>query len=145
MTSITRRYLLQRFVFLLLTSASVTVFAQQEEQALERLENVAVFAFGGVGYAGTTSKGELAFRILMHQAKEVSLTQLSKLYTDGNPQAKAYALAGLHKLDRERFNQFSATLPNSTVKIESGCLVSTEPLASIAKEIASGAFDKQIG
>jgi hypothetical protein len=144
MTLSTRRDLLQRFGFLLLASASLTVYAQQEEQALIRLKNVSVFAFGGVGYAGTTSKGELDFRILIHQAREVTLLQLNKLYIDGNPQAKAYALAGLFKLSPERFHQLNGALPNDKVKIERGCIVSSEPLASIAKEIASGAFDRQI-
>lgn len=144
MPLISRRDILQRLVFLLLVGTSGTVFAQQEQQAYDRLKDVDRFAFGGVGYAGSISKGELDFRILMHQMKLQTRTQLDKLYADGNPQAKAYALAGLHLMSPDRFNELRATLPDGEVQIERGCIINKESLASIAKEIASGEFDTLI-
>jgi len=141
---INRRKLSQAFVIALLVATAATASAQLGPVAYQRLKNIDRFALEPVGYAAITSEGESDFRILMHQDKSQALAQLEKLYAEGNPQAKAYALAGLHILNPERFNELNAVLPKITVYTESGCIGSTEPLASVAKEIASGAFDPPI-
>jgi hypothetical protein len=67
--------------------------------ALQGIATVKVFAFGGVGFAGKTSEGETDFRVIVAQPANVALDALEKLYAVDNPQAKAYALAGIRKLD----------------------------------------------
>ena len=136
-----RRKLFQICAITMLATMSYGASAQQASQALDGLKTVSRFAFGGVGISGRTSEGELDFRVLIQQDKPKALAQLEKLYAEGNPQAKAYALAGLHLLDPQRFNKLNATLPQTTVTTMRGCIVGSESLASIAKEIASGEFD----
>jgi hypothetical protein len=53
-----------------------------------------VFALGGVGFAAQTSQGELDFRIIAAQQKEVTLAAFEKLVASGNPQALAYLVFG---------------------------------------------------
>jgi hypothetical protein len=137
-----RPKLLQICAITMLATMSYGAPAQQDSQAFEGFKTVSRFAFGGVGIAGRTSEGELYFRILMQQDKPKALAQLEKLYAEGNPQAKAYALAGLHVLNPQRFNDLNATLPQTTVTTMRGCIVGSESLASITKEIASGEFDQ---
>jgi len=149
MPSTNRRDFLQRLTLALLAGVSGTLRAQNEpraydQRAYDRLRNVDLFAFGGVGFAANTSNGELGFRILLRQEKQQTLAQLEKLYAEGNPQAKAYALAGIHTLNPQRFSELYAALPNVTVKTAHGCILSRDSLESVAKEIALGAFDKQL-
>ena len=64
-----------------------------------------VFAFGLVGFAGQTSEGELDFRIIAAEEKEVALATFEKLVASGNPQAAAYGLFGIRRLRPSRFQE----------------------------------------
>jgi len=59
-----------------------------------RLERVKKFSFGGVGYAGLIPKREDWFFRILSGPKSTRL--LTKVFQDGTPEAKLYALAGLH-------------------------------------------------
>ena len=78
------------------------------DAAVRRLAKVETFAFGGTGYAGVTSKGEIDFRLLVSQPPQVALAAFEKLYAAGNPQGKSYALSGFKKLDPRRFKELLA-------------------------------------
>jgi hypothetical protein len=110
--------------------------------AVGRLSAVKAFAFGGVGYAGVTSKGEIDFKFLLAQPKPTALNAFERLYAIGNPQGKSYALSGLKKLAPERFAELVATLAKSTEEVEvmRGCIVSHQPLPALAKQIGQGKF-----
>jgi hypothetical protein len=112
------------------------------ESAVKRLSNVDRFAFGGVGYAGETSKGEIDFKLVLAQSQPVALTAFEKLYATGNPQGKSYALSGIQKLNPSRFKELLASVGASTdeVEVERGCIVSHEPLREVAKQIDRGKF-----
>ncbi|MGD0547073.1 MAG: hypothetical protein ABR991_04520 [Terracidiphilus sp.] len=111
--------------------------------AIERLLKVDVFAFGGIGIAGQTSKGEIDFRVILSQPAPVALQALEKLYKTGNPQGKAYALFGIRKLNPSRFKEIlvSASKSAEKVAVMSGCIVMNESLSDIAKRIDNGKFD----
>ena len=83
-------------IFLALVGAVGAVAAP-----IDQLRSVAYFAFGGVGVAGTTSQGEVAFRQILQgpAANEKFL----RLLETGNPQGKCYALVGLRATDMKRF------------------------------------------
>jgi hypothetical protein len=110
------------------------------DSAARRLSNVEIFAFGGVGYTGVTSKGEIDFKLVL--AQPVALAAFEKLYATGNPQAKSYALSGIKKLNPSRFKDLLASVGASTdeVVVERGCIVSHESLREVAKQIDRGKF-----
>jgi hypothetical protein len=109
---------------------------------VNRLSTVERFAFGGVGYAGETSKGETDSKFVLAQPKPTALNAFERLYAIGNPQGKSYALSGLKKLAPERFAELVATLAKSTEEVEvmRGCIVSHEPLPEVAKQIGQRKF-----
>jgi hypothetical protein len=114
--------------------------------AQQEIATVKVFAFGGIGYAGGISEGETDFRIILAQPPGAALDAFEKLYATDNPQAKAYALAGIHKLDKGAFKELQASLHGSelTVQIEEGCIVSEESLKKIAERLNSEKYDAWI-
>jgi hypothetical protein len=129
-------------ILLLLFSVSPVLADDTVDAAVNRLSTVDWFAFGGVGYAGVTSKGETDFKIVLAQPKPTALNAIERLYAIGNPQGKAYALSGLKKLAPERFAELVATLAKSTEEVEvmRGCIASHEPLPEVAKQIGQGKF-----
>lgn len=87
-----------------------------------------------------------AFRIILEQPPKVALDAFENLYKVDNPQAKAYALAGIRKLDKVAFQQLQASWHGSepTVLIEEGCIVSENSLKEIAERLNSGKYDAWI-
>ena len=112
------------------------------DAAVNRLSTIERFAFGGVGYAGVTSKGETDFKFVLALPKPTVLSAFERLYAVGNPQGKSYALSGLKKLAPERFAELVATLAKSTDEVEvmRGCIISHELLPEVAKQIGQGKF-----
>ncbi len=129
-------------ILLLLGSVSPVLADDAVDAAVSRLSTVRQFAFGGVGYAGVTSKGETDFNLVLAQPKPTALNAFERLWVIGNPQGKSYALSGLKKLAPERFAELIATLGKSTEEVEvmRGCIVSHEPLPQVAKQIGQRKF-----
>lgn len=69
---------------------SVAQSVQPVDTVVERLTKVEIFAFGGVGYAGTTSPGEKDYKAIL--SRPTALADFEQLYSSGNAMAKAYAL-----------------------------------------------------
>ena len=113
-------------------------------QAYERLITVKEFAFGGVGFAGTTSEGEKALRMILASTNALSLfrSALSK----GSSEAKLYALCGLRQLDRPSLEKESTALVKADLEVTtmSGSIVRHERAATVVKRIAAGMYDGQI-
>jgi hypothetical protein len=111
--------------------------------AMKRLAATDTFAFGGTGFAGITSKGEIDFKVIMSQPRDVALQALEQLYATGNPQAKSYALAGIRKLDSKRFQELRLSLRSSDEKVVTmgGCLISEQLLKEVANDLNSGKYD----
>jgi hypothetical protein len=111
--------------------------------ALKRIAGTPFFAFGGVGFAGHTSKGEADFHVLMAQPSEAALQSFEKLYATGNTEAKAYALAGIRELNLQEFNQLLGTLQHSGEKISTmeGCIIEQRSLTEVATNFKSGKYD----
>jgi hypothetical protein len=111
------------------------------QTAHEQLLNIKCFAFGGVGYAGTTSPGEIAFRAVLESTNALELfeTTLSK----GSDEAKLYALCGIRSLNKESFNAAAKSLKATNPKVTtmSGCLVTEEKVSVVIRRIADGAYD----
>lgn len=107
------------------------------------LAKVNAFAFGGVGYVGATSKGELAFRKVLASpgAREAFLSCVQS----GTPAARCYALEGLRLLDRKRFEEEAARLSSSKdpVQTAAGCLIQKLPLGEVVEAIRKGIYDQE--
>ncbi len=129
-------------ILLALWSVSPVFADDTVDAAVNRLSTVGQFAFGGVGYAGVISKGEIDFKVVVAQPKPTALNAYERLWVIGNPQGKSYALSGLKKLAPERFEELTATIAKSTKEVEvmRGCVISHEPLLEVAKQIGQGKF-----
>lgn len=128
-------------LFVLLTAAALPQISV--ETARTRMAAVKIFAFGGVGFAGVTSQGELLFDEMMSQPHARAMEDLETLYATGNPQARAYALAGIRKLDRPRFQLMlpSARASTESVKTMSGCVIETRSLRAVADDLNAARYD----
>lgn len=123
----------------LLAFGNVHAFAQQAFQgsALQRLSSAKIFALGPVGFAYRTSQEEIDYRIILSQP--TALASFEKLYTEGNLQAKSYALAGFRELSPEKFKELYASLPDSGGKVRamSGCVMTDKTLRDVAEGLVS--------
>jgi hypothetical protein len=111
--------------------------------AVKSISNAGVFAFGGVGFIGKTSQGELDFRVIESQPSAVALADFEKVYAEGGAASKSYALVAIRQLDRTRSNELLRSLKGSQDKvfIMQGCILQTENLGDIAKAISQGSYD----
>jgi len=111
--------------------------------AVKSITNTGVFAFGGVGFIGKISEGEVDFRVIQAQPATVALASFEKIYATGDAAAKSYALAGIRQLDETRFKKLLQSLDNSqeTVFTMHGCIMEKQRLADIAKAIEAGSYD----
>lgn len=111
------------------------------QSAYEQLLEVKFFAFGGVGYAGSTSHGELAFRAVL--ARTNALALFSATFSKGTDAAKLYALCGIRRLDKPSFEAAAEILKQGdpTVATMSGCMASSEKASLIIQRISMGTYD----
>lgn len=80
-----------------------TLLSEKGRQAFSTLTAVPVFAIGGVGYSGETSKGELALDVLIEEKAAVGA--FKQLITDGTIEGGFYGVVGLKMLDCKCFDQ----------------------------------------
>jgi hypothetical protein len=111
------------------------------QNACEQLLNIKCFAFGGVGYAGTTSPGEIAFRAML--ASTNALVLFETTLSHGTDEAKLYALCGIRRLDEKSFDASAKALKEADRKVRtmSGCLVAEEKASVVIQRIADGIYD----
>jgi len=118
---------------------------QTPQQAYEQLSSVRCFAFGGVGYAGTISEGERAFRAVLASPNAARLFRAA--LTNGTSEAQLYALCGLRRLERETFDRHAARIlaANPSVRTMSGCMQTDERASNVVARIGSGQYDLWLG
>lgn len=130
-------------LWIVLTVLLLAASAQAQQPAdvvIERLAGVHHFAFGGVGIAGTTSPGERDYKVVL--ARSSAMADFKRLFSIGNPQAKAYALVGIRTLNPRRYRELSRKFYDSKENVSTmrGCLISTESVASVLKQIEDGSI-----
>jgi hypothetical protein len=128
-------------VTLCLTAVWLRLAAETpSDPVLSRLAHVDHFAFGGVGFAGTTSQGEKDYLVL--RARPAARADFERLFAVGNIQAKCYALVALRELEPHKFGELSMVLRKSKaeVRIMSGCIVSQQALSSVIARVEAGVF-----
>jgi hypothetical protein len=111
------------------------------QNACEQLLNIKCFAFGGVGYAGTTSPGETAFRTVLESTNALEFFETT--LSNGTDEAKLYALCGIRSLNKKSFNASAKALNEADPKVRtmSGCLATEEKASVVIKRIADGIYD----
>lgn len=116
--------------------------AENSQSVVDRLAKVGLFAFGGVGFANVTSPGEKDYRLLLSSPSAEA--DFERLFASGNPQAKCYALVGIHQLNPEKFNTLSAPLHSSKEKVSTmhGCIMSHQTMADLIGRIGAGGYSK---
>ncbi len=107
----------------------------------EHLCAIKKFAFGGVGYGGVTSYGELAFHAVLKSPKAAEIFR--DACVQATDEGKLYALCGLRQTDREAYDHYVATFRTETkqVRTQSGCIVTDKPMSLVVQEIANGTYD----
>lgn len=110
----------------------------------DTLARVGLFAFGGVGFTGTLSQGELMFRAALRQPD--ALDRFRILALNGTPAARMYGLAGIHVLAPGLFTSYtrSATRERSHVLVMTGCVGADEQATDVAARIERGTYDEYI-
>ncbi len=128
---------------LIVLICSVAAAQNALSAAVKRISDTGVFAFGGVGFIGKISEGEIDFRVIQAQPAAVALASFEKIYATGDAAAKSYALAGIRQLDKTRFEELLQHLDSSqeTVFTMQGCVMEKHRLADIAKAIDAGSYD----
>ena len=111
--------------------------------AVKNMRDLGVFAFGGVGFAGKISQGEIDFRVIQTQPAPVALASFEKVFATGDPAAKSYALAGIRQLDGNRFRELLQSLSGSQERVLTmqGCIVEKRKLVDVAKAIDAGNYN----
>jgi hypothetical protein len=127
----------------LLLLCSVAPAQDTLSATVKSLSKTGVFAFGGVGFVGKISQGEIDFRVIQSQPAVVAIASFEEIYASGDPAAKSYALAGIRQLDRARFKEILQSLDGSqeTVLTMQGCIIEKRGLVDVAKAINTGSYD----
>ena len=133
---------MKALLFPLIMCASVAIAGGTDP--LKELASIHDFAFGGIGAAGITSKGEIAFReILKRPSAEKDFLDL---LASGNAPARCYALVALRKLNpqayADRVRRFEQD--QSKVSVIRGCIVTVESLSSLVINIGEGRYDSHL-
>jgi hypothetical protein len=110
------------------------------DPVLDRLSKTDVFAFGGIGFAGSVSEGETAFRTLL--AGSSAGRDFEAAFVRGTPQAKAYALVGLREVNPNRFADLAGSLQTSRIEVQTmqGCLMYKLPMWKLVQRIKAGEY-----
>ena len=105
------------------------------DAVVKRLSQASIYAFGGVGFVGKITRGELDYRLILSLPKPEAEAAFEKVYASNNPQAKAYALNGMKQVNPARFKELAQAAQDSQqdVTVGRGCVISREPLSAIAK------------
>lgn len=113
-----------------------------ESSAVKELEKTRFFAFGGIGFAGATSDGEIAFHTILNS--DSAEADFLRLLNTGNPQAKCYALLGLRLKNRPVFNDQARPFTTSRQEVQtcSGCIIMKPHMSSVLARIQRGDYDK---
>lgn len=117
---------------------------QAVRQAYKQLLSAKVFAFGGVGFAGTISEPEKAFHIVA--ADTNALEHFSGLLRDGSGAAQLYGLCGIRGLAPKTFDNKAKPIiaANPKVNTMAGCLMAEEAASDVVARIALGRYDPYI-
>jgi hypothetical protein len=120
--------------------SSTAEATHQRDPVLTRMAKVDVFAFGGIGFAGAISPGEKDYRLI--SSRPSAIADFERVFAVGTREAKCYALTGLFRLDRKRFNVLSSGLRNSKAQVDTmhGCMGFPQTFQAVIEAIEAGEY-----
>jgi len=130
-------------VFLLIASAVHATALPDEyyDQDVQQLIKTEYFAFGGVGYAGRTSRGEEAFGAIVK--KKEAIRYMMAAFEHGNDCARCYALVALRESSPQLYHDslawFRKHLPKK-IQFMSGCIMDDVDPREILTAIEAGRY-----
>ena len=118
-------------VLALLVASGFAQTANASDPVFDRLVKTHMYAFGRVGFAATITQGEKDYKTI--SLRPTALADFERLFAAGTPEAKAYALVGIHELSPEKFEELSRPLRNSKIELMTaqGCILSQTWLSSV--------------
>ena len=108
-------------------------------EALQELEKISFFPFGGIGIVGSRAPGDTLFLQLAKDHNNATL--FHSLWNDGDNEAKCYALLGLYWLKDPDADKLAQTFASGHISVATahGCIVGTrEEVASFIAAFKSG-------
>lgn len=134
--------LITRLIVLGTALLSPDLCSADEATTSKKLSDVTLFAFGGIGVAGTTSPGEIAFRDVLKT--QTAADQFVAVLRQGGPAGQCYALVGLRLKNRALFDAQVKSFSGSKVEVQtaSGCMMMKLPMSSVVAGIRSGNYDE---
>jgi hypothetical protein len=106
------------------------------EEAIQRIENAAIFATGGIGFSGQRTPATNAFHFLRTHEKGAESFRI--LLKSSRPETQMFALLGLAFVARAEAIKAYPAFENSqaTVKVAHGCMLSTVPVSQIVAALS---------
>lgn len=112
--------------------------ADAEEDPITGLSKIEIYAFGGVGFGGTTSEGEIFYDKIL--SKSTARTDFVTIAETGTVEAKLYALHALAQIAPADYARFKKDLrPNTPVTHMVGCDIGETPTSTILLGIEKAA------
>jgi hypothetical protein len=108
---------------------------------VQRLLQVKLFAFGGVGIGGRISEGEEAFGAIVRKKEAIRFILAAFEY--GSDHAKCYALVALRESSPELFSESIARMrqnPPKEITMMSGCFVLRPSPRKVIAAIEAGSY-----
>jgi hypothetical protein len=104
------------------------------------------FAFGGIGFGGTTSNGEKIFQNIFSSSDPLS--GFKKLYAEaeGNNEAQMYAMVAFYYLDKKEFERLKAECKGKKIQISCmmGCCGSQQSLDELIVQVENRNYDAYV-
>ena len=113
--------------------------AAESTDAAAKLKKIGIYAFGGIGIAGTLSEGEKLYSAVISQ--DGAKSDFLDIAKNGTIEAKMYAMHGLAKIAPAEFARLRPSFDEKDeVKSMSGCIIwatsTGEILDGIEKNLA---------
>jgi hypothetical protein len=129
------------FLFTVILHAAAERPTEFYDPDVQRLLQVNLFAFGGIGVGGRTSEGEDAFGAIVR--KKEAIRFILAVFEYGGDHAKCYALVALRESSPQLFRESIARLrknPPKEITMMSGCLMSHPKPEKVLAAIEAGSY-----
>jgi hypothetical protein len=117
---------------------------KDSQQAYQQLLSVRCFAFGGFGFAGIKSQGELCFRMVASSTNALPLFRATLQH--GTTEAQLYALCGIRHLAPGACDTAAAPVITANKKVTEmiGCELISEHASNTVVRIKSGSYESYL-
>ena len=115
-----------------LLAVALSAPAEEDVKAapITQLSKIELYAFGGIGFAGTISQGETLYQAILK--RPTATADFVKIAEKGTPEAKMYALHALARLSPDQYRELKKSAKrDQKVTTMQGCLVSDQTVGDV--------------